>query len=95
MGLWDMLRTLAAALLILIVVLATVIACVVGVIVIGGLIMMAKDSMQEMQMNALPDRMMEQAAAGLKEREERSNDAGRRGDTKTDEYRQDNSRKDG
>ena len=76
MGLWDILQTMAAAFLILLVVLAIVIAVVVGVITIGGIIMIAKEQRAEMKMDALPDKMMQQAAAGLKEREERKNEGG-------------------
>lgn len=74
MGLWEIVKTMAAAFLILLVVLATVIAVLVGVITIGGIIMIAKDQRMEMKMDALPDKMMQQAAAGLKEREEHKNE---------------------
>lgn len=70
MGLWEIVKTMAAAFLILIVILATAIAVLVGVITIGGIIMIAKDQRMEMKMDALPDKMMQQAEAGLKEREE-------------------------
>ena len=74
MGLWDILQTMAAAFLILLVVLATVIAVLVGVITIGGIIMIAKDQRMEMKMDALPDKMMQQAEIGLKEREEQKDE---------------------
>lgn len=74
MGLWDILQTMAAAFLILLVVLATVIAVLVGVITIGGIIMIAKDQRMEMKMDALPDKMMQQAEIGLQEREERKDE---------------------
>ena len=67
---------MAAAFLILLVVLATVIAVLVGVITIGGTIMIAKEQRAEMKMDALPDKMMQQAAAGLKDREEHKNEGG-------------------
>ena len=74
MGLWDILQTMAAAFLILLVVLAIVIAVVVGVITIGGIIMIAKDQRMEMKMDALPDKMMQQAEIGLQEREEQKDE---------------------
>ena len=74
MGLWDILQTMAAAFLILLVVLATMVAVIVGVIVIGGLIIMAKEQLQQKKLDALPDKMMQQAEIGLKEREEQKDE---------------------
>ena len=72
MDLWEILKTVMAGLLILIVVLATMVAVIVGVIVIGGLIVMAKEQRQQKKLDALPDKMMQQAEIGLKEKEERN-----------------------
>ena len=74
MGLWEIVKTMTAAFLILIVILATAIAVLVGVITIGGIIMTAKDQRMEMKMDALPDKMMQQAEIGLQEREERKDE---------------------
>lgn len=70
MGLWEIVKTMAAAFLILLVVLATAIAVFVGVCVIGGLIVMARENRKRKQMDALPDKMMQQAEIGLQKREE-------------------------
>lgn len=72
MELWEMLGNVAAVFLILLIVLMIIAAVVTAVSIAAGLIMAIKDRKEEKQMDALPDRMMEQAAAGLKKREERN-----------------------
>lgn len=68
MGIWEMFETMAAAFLILLVVVATIVTIAVAAAVIAGIIMAVKDGRQKDEMDELPDRMMEQAAAGLRER---------------------------
>lgn len=68
--LWEVLRDAAAAFMILLILVATIVTIVVAAAVIAGIIMAVKDGRQKDQMDELPDRMMEQAAAGLRERED-------------------------
>ena len=72
MNLWAVLGNVAAALLILVIVLAIIVAVVTAVAVVIGIAMAIKDDRRKKQINELPDKMMEQAAAGLKERDERN-----------------------
>ena len=72
MKLWEVLGNVAAVFLILLIVLMIIAAVVTAFIIAAGMIMAIKDRKEEKQMDALSDRMMEQAAAGLKEREERN-----------------------
>lgn len=72
MDLWKTLGDVAAVFLIMLIVLLIISAIVTAVIVIGGIIAVTKDQVREMQMEKLRDKIVEQAAAGLKEREERN-----------------------
>lgn len=72
MELWEMLGNVAAIFLILLIVLMTIAAVVTAVGIVTGMIIAMKDRKEEKQMDALPDKMMQQAAAGLKERDERN-----------------------
>ena len=67
MNAWEILGNMAATFLILVVVLAIIVAVLTATAVVIGIIMAIKDSRK---INDLPDKMMEQAAAGLKERED-------------------------
>ena len=71
MTIWEVLGDVAAAFLVLLIVLMIIAAVVTAVIVVFALVMAIKESKTKKRMDALPDRMMQQAAAGLKEREER------------------------
>lgn len=70
MELWKVLGEVAAVFMIILFIMLITVAITVAAIVVAGVIMAFKDRKQEKQMEELPDRMMSQAAAGLKEREE-------------------------
>ncbi len=80
MNMGEVLGNVAAAFLILLIVLMIVVAILTATAIVMGIIMAIRDGEKNKEINGLPDRMMEQAAVGLKEREER-HDEGTGGNT--------------